>query len=62
MNIYDTRVIRCAVCEKCIGEVDYDAEVIFPKCGKCANPLPAIDNKTTQTDENVYRKPVVLMH
>ena len=38
MNIYDTKTIRCSVCKQVIGEVDYDAEVIRPKCGQCANP------------------------
>lgn len=59
MNIYDTKVVRCAVCDKCIGEVDYDAEVIFPKCGRCANPLPATHDEHF---ENLEKKPVVLLH
>ncbi|MEE8181281.1 MAG: hypothetical protein V3T67_05520 [Nitrosopumilaceae archaeon] len=44
MNLYDTKVIRCARCEKCMGEIDYDAEVIRPLCGQCANPLPEGDD------------------
>ena len=40
MNIYDTKQIRCAVCKKAIGEIDYDAEIFRPKCGQCANPTP----------------------
>lgn len=40
MNIYDTKTLSCIQCGKCIGEVDYDAEVIRPKCGQCANPMP----------------------
>ncbi len=27
-----------------MGEIDYDAEVIRPLCGHCANPLPEGDN------------------
>lgn len=42
MNIYDTRVIRCSKCDKYIGEVEFDAEIILPKCGRCANPIPSI--------------------
>lgn len=42
MNIYDTRVIHCSKCDKYIGEVEFDAEIILPKCGKCANPIPSI--------------------
>lgn len=45
MNIYDTKVVRCSVCGKAIGEVEYDAELIRPKCGHCAEPLPQNDDK-----------------
>ena len=38
MNIYDTKSIRCSSCKNIIGEVDYDAEIIRPKCGQCAEP------------------------
>ncbi len=58
MNIYDTKNLSCSQCGKSIGEIDYDAEVILPKCGQCANPLPegdkilytvsAIQNKQTK--------------
>jgi len=44
MNIYDTRTISCRSCGKSIGEIDYDAEVILPQCGQCANPMPEGDN------------------
>lgn len=44
MNIYDTKTISCSKCKNEIGEVDFDAEVIRPLCGKCANPLPEGDN------------------
>ena len=40
MNIYDTKQIICHNCKTSIGEIDYDALVIRPLCGKCANPLP----------------------
>ncbi|MHA7647877.1 hypothetical protein [Nitrosopumilus sp. S4] len=43
MNIYDTKSIYCSRCNVSIGEIDYDAEVIRPLCGKCANPLPEGD-------------------
>ncbi|QUC64140.1 hypothetical protein NsoK4_06750 [Nitrosopumilus sp. K4] len=45
MNIYDTRPIRCSKCKQTIGEVDYDAEVVNPKCGQCANPTPHVKDK-----------------
>ena len=44
MNIYDTKTISCRNCGKSIGEIDYDAEIILPQCGHCANPMPEGDN------------------
>ncbi|QLH07349.1 hypothetical protein [Nitrosopumilus ureiphilus] len=43
MNIYDTKTISCKNCGKSIGEIDYDAEVILPQCGQCADPMPEGD-------------------
>ena len=45
MNIYDMKSIRCSNCDRFIGEIDYDAVVTLPKCGRCANPLPEGDDK-----------------
>ncbi|MDH3340421.1 MAG: hypothetical protein OEL84_03940 [Nitrosopumilus sp.] len=45
MNIYDTKSISCAICKQVIGEVDFDAEIIRPKCGQCANPTPHVKDK-----------------
>jgi len=45
MNIYDTKSVHCSRCGKFIGEIDYDAIVTLPKCGKCANPLPENEDK-----------------
>jgi phage FluMu protein Com len=45
LNIYDTKPITCKDCGKIIGEIDYDAEVILPKCGQCSNPIPDIKDK-----------------
>ena len=45
MNIYDTKPIRCVECKKTIGEIDFDAEVVRPKCGQCANPTPHVNDK-----------------
>jgi phage FluMu protein Com len=52
LNIYDTKTIRCAICQKLIGEVDFDAEIIYPKCGQYANPIP--DTK--------YKMPYLIYH
>jgi len=46
LNIYDTKLIACKDCGKIIGEIDFDAEVLFLKCGLCSNPLPHINDKT----------------
>lgn len=43
MNMYDTKIVSCVKCGKCIGEIEYDAEIIQSKCGQCANPLPEGD-------------------
>lgn len=45
MNIYDKKSVHCSRCDRFIGEIDYDAVVILPKCGKCANPMPEGDDK-----------------
>ena len=33
-------MIRCVECDKQIGEIDYDANVIRPTCGQCDDPRP----------------------
>ena len=45
MNIYDTKSVNCSKCGKFIGEIEFDAVVILPKCGRCANPIPEGDDK-----------------
>ncbi len=45
MNIYDTKIVKCIICGKSIGEIEYDAVVTLPKCGHCANPIPEGDDK-----------------
>ena len=45
MNIYDKKSVRCSICDRFIGEIDADATVVMPKCGKCANPMPEGDDK-----------------
>lgn len=45
MNIYDQKSIHCSKCDRFIGEIDFDAVVTLPKCGRCANPLPEGDDK-----------------
>ncbi len=45
MNIYDTKVVKCSKCGRSIGEIEYDAIVTLPKCGRCANPIPEGDDK-----------------
>ena len=45
MNIYDKKSVRCSQCDRFIGEIDADAVVVLPKCGRCANPMPEGDDK-----------------
>jgi len=49
LNLYDTKSIICYKCNRFIGEVEYDAVVTLPKCGKCANPFPEGDDKIAYT-------------
>lgn len=61
MNIYDTKQIHCTKCDKFIGEIEYDAEVVNPLCGHCANPLPeGIDDLaySVQRIKNMQKKPI----
>jgi hypothetical protein len=45
MNIYDKKSIHCSQCDRFMGEIDVDAVVVLPKCGRCANPMPEGDDK-----------------
>jgi len=47
MNIYDTKSVNCSKCGKFIGEIEFDAVVILPKCGRCADPIPEGDDKVS---------------
>ena len=49
MNIYDTKSVRCSRCGRFIGEIEYDAVVTLPKCGKCVNPLHENEDKVSYT-------------
>lgn len=52
MNIYDTKLIHCSKCEKFIGEIDCDAIVMLPKCGKCVNQTSKENNHIDITSKN----------
>ncbi|RDJ32425.1 MAG: hypothetical protein DWQ18_07885 [Crenarchaeota archaeon] len=52
MNIYDKKVVKCVICEKSIGEVNYDAEIIFPRCGECSDPKPHINDLIVPLERN----------
>jgi hypothetical protein len=45
MNIYDNKSVHCSQCDRFIGEIDVDAVVVLPKCGRCADPMPEGDDK-----------------
>lgn len=61
MNIYDKKVVKCARCNQSIGEVDYDAQIILPKCGKCTDPMPEGDDKAMYiASKYMTKKPITL--
>ncbi len=60
MNIYDTKSIHCSRCEKFIGEIDYNAIVIFPKCGKCVKQL--LEENDTMNVTSEYKEIPVMLH
>ncbi|RJQ26201.1 hypothetical protein C4565_07310 [Candidatus Parcubacteria bacterium] len=35
MNIYDTKLVRCSICGKFVGEISFDAIIHLVKCGQC---------------------------
>ncbi len=55
LSLYDTKVIHCYRCDKDIGEVDWEALVIAPKCGDCANPYPKNDDLLPRTVRKVTK-------
>lgn len=57
MNIYDKKSVRCSKCDRFIGEIDYDAVVTLPKCGRCANPLPEGDDKVLYVVSKFNKNP-----
>ncbi|MFB5645365.1 MAG: hypothetical protein ACE5R3_02065 [Nitrosopumilaceae archaeon] len=61
MNIYDKKVIRCVQCKKFIGEIDYNATVIFPRCGDCSDPTPHVKdlNYTLKRNYDFPKKQII---
>jgi len=45
LNIYDTKTIKCIIYDKAICEVDFNCEIIRPKCGQYSNPIPDTKDK-----------------
>jgi len=45
LNLYDTKIIRCIECDKSIGEIDYDSNVISPTCGQCDDRRPDVKDQ-----------------
>ena len=61
MNIYDMKSVRCSKCDRFIGEIEYDAVVTLPKCGRCANPLPEGDDKVQYVVSKFNKNPKSLI-
>jgi len=59
LNLYDTKIIHCVTCDKCVGEVDYDAEITQPKCGYCVNLIPAGDDKISYTVNSIKNQKIL---
>lgn len=55
MNIYDTKQIKCYQCGKWVG-VAYDAQIIYPLCGDCADPFPKGDDLLPIPVKRSYEK------
>ena len=53
MNLYDTKTITCYRCDRFIGEIEHDAVVTLPKCGRCADPFPEGDDKISYTKTQI---------
>ena len=56
LNIYDTKTISCIECDKQIGEIDYDANVIRPICGQCEDPRPDVKDQLSYRMKIPYVK------
>lgn len=61
MNIYDMKSVRCSKCDRFIGEIEYDAVVTLPKCGRCANPMPEGDDKVQYVVSKFNKNPKSLV-
>ncbi len=48
MSMYDTKIIRCVECDETMGELDFDAEVMQPRCGQCVRSMHEMRNNLTQ--------------
>ena len=40
----EIKKILCSKCGRVIGEIEEDADITFPTCGECSNPLPEGDD------------------
>ena len=40
----EVKQILCSKCGRVIGEIESDADVTFPRCGNCSNPMPEGDD------------------
>ena len=61
LNIYDMKSVRCSKCDRFIGEIEYDAVVTLPKCGRCANPMPEGDDKVQYVVSKFNKNPKSLV-
>jgi phage FluMu protein Com len=57
MNIYDTKIVSCTICGKCIGEINFEATIEAPKCGKCKQTSAV--NKIKRRSLNTMPHPLI---
>lgn len=63
MSMYDTKIIRCVECDETMGELDFDAQVMQPKCGNCVRLMEETKNNLMHvitTNNKIMKKPLEL--
>jgi len=58
--MYDTKILHCVECDETMGEIDFDAEVMQPKCAKCVILMRKIRDNLMEkiTANNKMKEPI----
>lgn len=54
MNIYDTKIARCSICGKFIGEIIFDAILNSAECGHCNKIMIDNDKKSKNCTKEYF--------